>query len=103
MNEQISKKDAEKAIALMHDFDSVFGILKKEEEKEEISKEVEQLIEKRQEARKNNDYELADKIRDELKEKGIILKDTKDSVRWEKAQGQKTKTKFFLDDVMTSQ
>jgi len=85
MNEQISKKDAEKAIALMHDFDSVFGILKKEEEKEEISKEVEQLIEKRQEARKNNDYELADKIRDELKEKGIILKDTKDSVRWEKA------------------
>lgn len=83
MNENISKKDAEKAIALMHDFDSVFGILK-EGEKEEISKEIEQLIEKRQEARKNNDYESADKIRDQLKEKGIILKDTKDGVRWEK-------------------
>ena len=84
MNENISKKDAEKAIKLMHDFDSVFGILKKQE-KGEISKEIEQLIEKRQEARKNNDYELADKIRDQLKEKGIILKDTKDGVRWEKA------------------
>lgn len=83
MNENISRKDAEKAIALMHGFDSVFGILK-EEEKEEISKETEQLIEKRQEARKNNDYGLADKIRDQLKEKGIILKDTKDGVRWEK-------------------
>ena len=83
MNENISKKDAEKAIKLMHDFDSVFGILKKQE-KEEISKEIEQLIEKRQEARKNKDYKLADKIRDELKEKGIILKDTKEGIRWEK-------------------
>ena len=35
--------------------------------------------------KKNNDYELADNIRNELKEKGIILKDTKDGVRWEKA------------------
>ena len=84
MNENISKKDAEKAIKLMHDFDSVFGILKKEEKKEEISKEIEQLIEKRQEARKNKDYKLADKIRDELKQQGIILKDTKDGIRWEK-------------------
>jgi len=84
MNENISKKDAEKAIALMNNFDSVFGILK-EEKKDEISKEIEQLIENREKARKNKDYELADKIRDQLKEKGIILKDTKDSVRWEKA------------------
>jgi len=83
MNENISKKDAEKAIALMHDFDSVFGILK-EEEKEEINKEVKQLIENREKARKNNDYKLADKIRDELKQKGIILKDTNQGVRWEK-------------------
>ncbi|OIO62049.1 cysteine--tRNA ligase [Candidatus Woesearchaeota archaeon CG_4_10_14_0_2_um_filter_33_10] len=84
MNDKMSRKDAEKAIALMYDFDSVFGILKKEEKKEEINKEIKQLIEKRQEARKNNDYELADKIRDQLKEKGIILKDTKDGVRLEK-------------------
>jgi len=83
MNENISKKDAEKAIALMHDFDSVFGILK-EGEKEEISKEIEQLIEKRQEARKNKNWAEADRIRDELKEKGIILKDAKDGVRWER-------------------
>ena len=88
MNEQISKKNAEKAIALMHDFDSVFGILKKEEKKE-ISKEIEHLIEKREEARKNNNYALADKIRDELKQKGIILKDTKDGVRWEKVSTSK--------------
>jgi len=84
MNENISKKDAEKAIKLMHNFDSVFGILK-EKKKDEISKEIEQLIENREKARKNKDYELADKIRNKLKQKGIILKDTKDGVRWEKA------------------
>ena len=84
MNENISKKDAEKAIKLMHNFDFVFGILK-EGKKDEISKEIEQLIENREKARKNKDYELADKIRNKLKQKGIILKDTKDGVRWEKA------------------
>jgi len=84
MNNEMSKEDAQKAIKLMKGFDSVIGILK-DEKKQEISEEIKQLIEKRQEARKNNDYKLADKIRDELKEKGIILKDTKDGVRWEKA------------------
>jgi len=84
MNNKMSKEDAQKAIKLMKGFDSVIGILK-DEKKQEISEEIKQLIEKRQEARKNNDYKLADKIRDELKEKGIILKDTKDGVRWEKA------------------
>ncbi len=84
MNNEMSKEDAEKAIKFMQSFDSVIGILK-DEKKQEISGEIKQLIEKRQEARKNNDYKLADKIRDKLKEKGIILKDTKDGIRWEKA------------------
>jgi len=84
MNNEMSKEDAEKAIKFMRGFDSVIGILK-DEKKQEISGEIKQLIEKRQEARKNNDYKLADKIRDKLKEKGIILKDTKDGIRWEKA------------------
>jgi len=84
MNNKMSKEDAQKAIKLMKGFDSVIGILK-DEKKQEISEEIKQLIEKRQEARKNNDYKLADKIRDELKDKGIVLKDTKDGVRWEKA------------------
>jgi cysteinyl-tRNA synthetase len=83
MNGEMSKENAQKAIKLMQGFDSVLGILKKEE-KEELSEEIKHLIEKRQEARKNKNWEEADKIRDELKEKGIILKDTKDGVRWER-------------------
>ena len=40
-------------------------------------------IEKRQEAKKNKDYELADKIRSDLDEKGIILNDTVDGTTWD--------------------
>ncbi|MFV9511682.1 cysteine--tRNA ligase [Tepidibacillus sp. LV47] len=43
---------------------------------------IEELIEKRQVARKNKDWALADKIRDQLKEAGIILEDTPQGVRW---------------------
>ncbi len=88
MNDKMSKDNTKKAIKLMHSFDSVFGILKKQK-KEELSKEIKQLIEKRQEARKNNNYRLADKIRDQLKEKGIILKDTRQGIRWERVTTNK--------------
>ena len=78
--EKISKKDAEKIVDLMKDFDKVFGILKTEKEK--ISKDIKELIQKREEARKNKDYEKADKIRDTLRKKDIILEDTTEGVRW---------------------
>ncbi|WP_250278525.1 cysteine--tRNA ligase [[Clostridium] colinum] len=45
-------------------------------------KQIEELIAKRQEAKNNKDYKLADEIRDSLKEKGIILKDTSKGVLW---------------------
>lgn len=51
------------------------------EEEEGISDEVKALIEKRQEARKNKDFKLADEIRDELKNMGITLKDTKQGLQ----------------------
>ena len=44
--------------------------------------EIEELIEKRTEARKNRDFKTADEIRDKLKAMGIILEDTKDGVKW---------------------
>lgn len=39
---------------------------------------------KRQDARKNKDFALADKIRDDLLDKGIVLKDTREGVKWHK-------------------
>ena len=42
----------------------------------DVDAEIESLIAQRQEARKNKDFATADRIRDELKERGILLKDT---------------------------
>ena len=42
------------------------------------------LIEKRQQARKEKNWKLADEIRDRLREKGIILEDTPEGVRWKR-------------------
>ena len=43
---------------------------------------VEELIAKRQEARKNKDFKTADAIRDQLADMGIVLKDTPQGVQW---------------------
>ena len=56
------------------------------DKKEEIlDADIEKLIEERQAARKAKDFARADAIRDELLEKGIILKDTREGVQWKKA------------------
>jgi cysteinyl-tRNA synthetase len=81
--EEISKKNAKEIIKFMKKIDSVLGLLKEEKE-EKLDKNIEALIKKREFARKNKDYEKADKIRAELKEKGIILEDTKKGVVWKK-------------------
>ena len=50
----------------------------------ELPEEINELIEKRKEARVNKDWTLSDKIRDELKEKGYAVKDTKEGMTVEK-------------------
>ena len=57
-------------------------ILDKKEEL--LDADIEKLIEERQAARKAKDFARADAIRDELLEKGIILKDTREGVQWKK-------------------
>ena len=49
---------------------------------ETLDSEIEELINKRTEARKNKDFKTADEIRDKLKEMGIILEDTPQGVKW---------------------
>ncbi|MDI6601268.1 MAG: cysteine--tRNA ligase [Thermoanaerobacteraceae bacterium] len=49
-----------------------------------LDEEIEKLIKERQDARMRKDYRTADRIRDELKEKGIILEDTPQGVRWKR-------------------
>ena len=50
-----------------------------------LDEEIENLIEERQAARKAKNFARADEIRDLLTEKGIILEDTREGVRWKRA------------------
>lgn len=52
---------------------------------EALDSEIEALIEKRTEARKNKDFKTADAIRDQLKEMGIVLEDTPQGVKWSRS------------------
>ena len=65
-------------------FDELTGVLGLvyNRKTEALDSEIEELIEKRTEARKNRDFKTADEIRDKLKSMGIILEDTKDGVKW---------------------
>ncbi|MBP1581070.1 MAG: cysteine--tRNA ligase, partial [Oscillospiraceae bacterium] len=55
-----------------------------EEEAANADPEIDALIAQRQEAKKNKDFALADKIRDDLKAKGITLIDTPQGVKWKR-------------------
>ena len=78
-----SKELCEKALALIRELGNPLGILQKST-KGSLEEEVEKLIEERQQARKNRNFALADKIRDDLKARNIILEDTPQGVRWKK-------------------
>ena len=61
----------------------VMGILT-ERKKEALDQEVEDLIAKRQAARKERNFALADEIRGKLLEMGIVLEDTREGVKWKR-------------------
>lgn len=72
---------AEEALKVLLKFSNVLGLLEADSKEEEISNEIKNLIEERQNARKEKNFARADEIRDLLKEKGITLKDTPQGVQ----------------------
>ena len=84
MDTKIGKNNAKKIIKTMMEFDKVLGIFGEKEEK--LPSEIKRLIEEREKARKEENFIKADKIRNQLKEKGIILEDTKEGVRWKRVK-----------------
>ena len=80
---KLLEDNKQEIIAAIEQFDSVLNIFGKAE-RELLDDEIQALIDERQEARHRRDFARADEIRDELAERGIVLEDTKDGVRWKK-------------------
>ncbi len=81
VGEKTSKAAAKAALKSLNDLCSVLGFLTKEEN--EIPTEIQEMIQEREEARKNRNWSRSDELRDALKEAGYIVEDTK--------QGQKVR------------
>ncbi|GIU79512.1 MAG: cysteine--tRNA ligase [Bryobacteraceae bacterium] len=77
--------NAASAQRLLDDFDAVFDVLKPTVHEGSLTdEEVEALVRQRTEAKKARDFARADQIRAQLLEKGIIVEDTRDGVRWKR-------------------
>lgn len=83
INKEVSLNVCKKAAEMFDELTGVLGLLYNRKSND-IDDDIEKLIEQRQSARANKDWATADKIRDELKAKGIILKDTPQGVTWTK-------------------
>ena len=88
INTHVSADSSEAFLTALYDqmksLCDVLGIIIEKEE-EMLDAEIEALIEERQAARKEKNFQRADEIRDILLEKGIILKDTREGVQWKRA------------------
>jgi cysteinyl-tRNA synthetase len=79
----LSNDDAAKISEVIRNTDKVIGVIPKHEE-EALPADIEDLISKREEARKAKDWKTADAIRQQLKTMDIILEDTAKGIRWKR-------------------
>ncbi len=80
-----SKSIVEYAAEALDELTGVLGLLYNRKGEESLDEEVERLIEERNAARKAKNWAEADRIRDDLKARGIVLEDTAQGVKWHKA------------------
>ena len=73
-------------MAVFEKIEKLMGVLGLEftVDRDEIDPQIQELIDKRQQARKEKNFALADQIRDELLSQGIELLDTREGVKWKR-------------------
>lgn len=80
-----SKEFVKKNLDMFYELTGVLNIAQKSTDIDtELAEKVDDMIAKRAEAKKNKDFVLADKIRDELTSMGIAIEDTRQGVKWKK-------------------
>lgn len=82
---KVYSADAQNLTALVRSFDTVLAVLPETVE-ETLPPEIVRKIEEREKARARKDFELADRIRQELLEQGVQLSDTEGGVKWKKVK-----------------
>lgn len=78
-----SKELITACLNLIRELGGPLGMLQKST-KVSLDDEIQKLVDERQQARKDKNWALADKIRDDLKNRGIVLEDTPQGIRWHK-------------------
>jgi cysteinyl-tRNA synthetase len=84
LNSDSSKTSVQTIYDLIAKLCDILGIITRKDE-ELLAEDIEKLIEERQSARKNKNFARSDEIRNLLLEKGIILEDTREGVRWKRS------------------
>jgi cysteinyl-tRNA synthetase len=79
--EKLGLGDANSLTEFVYSLDDVLAVMPGRKETK-LSEGLLQKIREREQARKDRNFALADKLRQELLEKGVVLEDTKDGVRW---------------------
>ncbi|MDU4681346.1 MAG: cysteine--tRNA ligase, partial [Cutibacterium avidum] len=82
LDENNSKEMLNNTLELLKKLTRVLGIM--ENDREELSHDIDKLIKERNDARKNKDFARADEIRDNLKEMGIEIEDTRSGTTWKR-------------------
>ena len=80
---QVKANNQRELLEVIDRIDTVLNIFG-EQKREILDSEIQALLDQRQEARRRRDFNRADEIRTELADRGIILEDTKDGVRWKR-------------------
>ena len=84
VNETSSLEFAKMCLDKFNELTGVLNIVNKKND-DILDKDIEELIQKRTDAKKNRDFKLADDIRQELLDKGIVLEDTRQGTKWKRA------------------